>query len=205
VITGRGKIFSAGVDLFRVVDGGRDYVDEFLPALRDLFAALLEFPRPLVAAVNGHAIAGGCVIACGCDRRLASGVGRIGMPELTVGVPFPTVALEMVRGAVGTATARDLVLSGRSLEMTEALHRGLVDRLVEPEDLVDEACAEAERLAVLPPDAYALTRRQLHEPALAAHRGPGREWDEEVIEQWSRPETLERIRGYLDKTVGRKG
>jgi enoyl-CoA hydratase len=205
VLTGRGKIFSAGVDLFRVVDGGADYLREFLPALGELFAALLEYPRPLVAAVNGHAIAGGCVVACGCDRRLASGAGRIGVPELTVGVPFPTIALEAVRSAVGTAVARDLVLSGRTLDMEEARHRGLVDRLVKPEKLVDEACAEAERLAALPADAYALTRRQLHEPALAADRGPGQAWDEEVLAQWSRPESLARIRAYLEKTVGRGG
>src|SRR3984893_2550727 len=62
VLTGTGTIFSAGVDLFRVVDGGRAYLDRFLPVLRKTFNELMAFPRPLVAAVNGHAIAGGCIL-----------------------------------------------------------------------------------------------------------------------------------------------
>jgi enoyl-CoA hydratase len=88
VITGSGSTFSAGVDLRRIVAGGPSYVREFLPALSDSFMAIFDHPGPVVAAVNGHAIAGGCVIAAACDVRLMS-QGTIGLAELSVGVPFP--------------------------------------------------------------------------------------------------------------------
>ncbi len=96
VITGAGRAFSAGVDLRRVVDGGAEYVREFLPALSEALLSVFDCPRPVVAAINGHAIAGGCVLAAATDVRLMS-AGTIGLTELLVGVPFPVAALEIVR------------------------------------------------------------------------------------------------------------
>jgi len=205
VLTGRGRIFSAGVDLFRVVDGGPAYVGDFLPALSSLFLALIELPLPVVAAVNGHAIAGGCLLACACDRRLmAAGSGRMGVPELRVGVPFPTVALEILRATAGTAAARELATRGHTVEAAEAQRLGLIDRVVAADDLLDAACTEAEQLAALPADAFALTKRQLWTPATDAVHRHGAARDAEVIEQWSREESRQRIRRYLDETVGKK-
>ena len=102
VLTGRGRSFSAGVDLKQIVNGGVPYVEMFLPALSLAMLSLFEHPAPVVAAVNGHALAGGCVLAAACDIRLMSG-GTIGLTELTVGVPFPTVPLEIMRHAAGPA------------------------------------------------------------------------------------------------------
>ena len=103
VLTGRGSIFSAGVDLLRLRDGGPGYLDEFLPALSQAFLAVFDCPVPVVAAVNGHAIAGRCVLICACDYRVMNdGHGRIGVTELLVGVLFPITALEILRFAVGT-------------------------------------------------------------------------------------------------------
>src|SRR6185295_19635139 len=94
VMTGSGRIFSAGVDLRRVVDEGASYVRAFLPAMSASFETLFSLLKPVVAAVNGHAIAGGCILAAAADRRLmARDGGRIGIPELLVGVPFPVVPL----------------------------------------------------------------------------------------------------------------
>src|SRR5579872_1791909 len=92
IVTGQGKIFSAGVDLRQVSAGGADYIRKFLPQLHRLYDAIFFHPRPVVAAINGHAIAGGCVLACCADRRILARGGRIGMTELLVGVPFPALA-----------------------------------------------------------------------------------------------------------------
>src|SRR5215469_13927210 len=101
ILTGTGSIFSAGVDLFRLTQGGADYVRRFLPLLSRFIRLLFAFPRPVIAAANGHAIAGGCVLVLTADYRLmAEGAGRVGVPELLVGVPFPAAALEVVRFAV---------------------------------------------------------------------------------------------------------
>lgn len=211
VLTGPGRIFSAGVDLFRVLDGGTDYLADFLPALEEMLRAVIEFPRPLVAAVNGHAIAGGCVLACACDRRLMAGAGedgrsgRIGIPELAVGVPFPAMPLEVMRATLSPGGFRDLVYSGRTVGPEEAVDLGLVDRVVDPESLLDEARAEAERLADLPADAFAITKRQYWAPALDAIERHGDAWNVEVRAQWRSETTQERIRRYLEATVGKKG
>src|SRR4051794_27587744 len=110
LLTGTGSIFSAGVDLFRLTRDGSDYVRRFLPLLSRCLRALFAFPRPVVAAVNGHAIAGGCILALASDIRLmAEGGGRIGVPELLVGVPFPAAALEIVRFAVPPDKVQSLV------------------------------------------------------------------------------------------------
>src|SRR6188474_2030037 len=98
VITARGAIFSAGVDLLRVTSGGANYLDAFLPAVSRAFETVFACPKPVVAAINGHAFAGGCILAWAADRRLmARGSGRIGVPEVLVGVPFPTVPIEIMR------------------------------------------------------------------------------------------------------------
>ncbi|TMD98567.1 MAG: enoyl-CoA hydratase/isomerase family protein, partial [Chloroflexi bacterium] len=95
VLTGRGSAFCAGVDLRRVLDGGPAYSADLVDAISEAVLALFDHPRPVVAAINGHAIAGGCVLAAACDLRLMSG-GSIGVTEVLVGVHFPTAALEVV-------------------------------------------------------------------------------------------------------------
>jgi enoyl-CoA hydratase len=129
VITGQGRIFSAGVDLPRVLDGGAAYLHSFLPALKKAFETLFCFPKPVVAAINGHAIAGGCVLACAADHRLmASDSGRIGITELLVGVPLPTVALEIMRRVVMPMHIGEVVYRGATFSPEEAKEKGLVDR-----------------------------------------------------------------------------
>ena len=195
VLTGAGRAFSAGVDLRRIVDGGAAYVQEILPALSAAFLAVFDCPRPVVAAVNGHAVAGGCVIAAACDVR-AMCAGTIGLTELLVGVPFPTSALEIVRHAAGSATAF-LALTGRTLDPEEARSIGLVDEVIAPEALMARAAELARTLSRVAPDAYALTKHQLHRPArlrIAEHRPAD---DEAVTRQWSSPRTMDAIAAYL--------
>ena len=199
VLTGAGRCFSAGVDLKRIVDGGPSYVDEFLPALSTAMLALFDHPRPVVAAVNGHALAGGCVLAAACDVRLMSG-GTIGVTELAAGVPFPTVPMEIMRHAAGPATGR-LVLTAAKLTRDEAYRIGLVDELTD--DLMTDALARAAALAVAPPEVYALAKKQLHAPAherIAARREQD---DPGVADLWRAPSTRERLAGFLSGLAAR--
>ena len=90
ILTGQGSVFGAGVDLPVLVEGGAGYVRRFLPLLQRAFEQLATFPKPLVAAVNGHAIAGGAILMLACDQRLlARGTARVGLTEVLVGVEFP--------------------------------------------------------------------------------------------------------------------
>lgn len=204
VWTGTGSAFSAGVDLFRVLAGGAAYVEEFLPLLSSVLRRAFAFPHPVVAAVNGHAIAGGCLLVCAADVRLvAAGNGRIGVPELRVGVPFPSIALEMMRFATGRA-APEVVLGGGTWQPEEALRRGLVDQIVAAEDLQAAARAAAESLGSIPAAAFAVSKRQLRRPALDQADRFEREWGAQVLAQWRDPETHAAIRNYLDRTVPKK-
>jgi enoyl-CoA hydratase/carnithine racemase len=202
VLTGTGTVFSAGVDLRRIVEGGPEYVARFLPALTDALLAVFDHPRPVVAAVNGHAIAGGCVLAAACDVRLMSG-GTIGLTELSVGVPFPLAVLEIVRTVVGPAAAR-LALTAETLTPEEAYRIGLVDAVVPAPDLLDEAVRRAGALAAFPADAYALTKRQLHRPARQAIDRWRAVDEPRVTEVWQSPQTRAAVGGYLDGLARRR-
>src|SRR4029077_13032439 len=100
VMTGTGRFSSAGLDLFEVFGYPPGDFTDFTARFDAGFAALFGFPKPVVAAVNGHAVAGGAVLAAAADVRLmAEGDGRVGLTEIQVGVPFPAAILEIVRSA----------------------------------------------------------------------------------------------------------
>ncbi|MDQ3282934.1 MAG: enoyl-CoA hydratase/isomerase family protein [Acidobacteriota bacterium] len=204
ILTGSGSIFSAGVDLFRLVEGGADYARQFLPALSRTLLDLFSFSKPLVMAINGHAIAGGCVFAlCGDVKIMASGNGRIGMPELPVGVPFPASVIEVVRFALPPQHLQMILYTGRTVVPDEGLRLGMLDEVVEPDALLTRATELATRLAALPPRAFTLAKRQLRDRAIARAKHYANEWDSDVLEQWSDPATHAAVREYLAKTVKR--
>jgi enoyl-CoA hydratase len=202
VLTGQGKIFSAGVDLKRLSEGGADYVRQFLPALHRLYEAVLFHPKPVVAAVNGHAIAGGCVLACCADRRImARDAGRIGVTEILVGVPFPALAFEIVRLAVPPRYLPEFTLSGATYATDEALRRGWVDEVVDPGDLMQAAMGFAQKLSLLSPAAFAQTKMQIRQPAIERLQESGKATDKTVAEIWTAPATLAYIRDYVARTL----
>ncbi len=202
VLTGTGSIFSAGVDLHRLVEGGKDYVARFLPALDECFLSLFTFEKPVVAAINGHAIAGGMMIAAASDHRiLAAGRATVGIPELKVGVPFPLAALEVVRHALAPHVLQEAVFTGRMYRVEECLARGIVDEVVEPANLIERALERASELAAFPTASYALTKRQMRLPALDTIERHGARARAEALAVWSDPTTLAAVRSYVERTI----
>ncbi|GEL20436.1 enoyl-CoA hydratase/isomerase family protein [Pseudonocardia asaccharolytica] len=204
VITGSGSSFSAGVDLRRFLDGGADYVKRFMPALAGSFQAAFELTKPVVAAVNGHAIAGGCVLAATADVTLMTdGKGRMGVPEIKVGVSFPRIALEVLRYAVGEVAARRLMLGAQTYPPAEVKAIGLVDQLVDGDELLTRAVRTARALAEeSPADTFAATKTQLRREALertARYAGD----DDTAIQLWSRRATDGWTAAYLEAATRR--
>jgi enoyl-CoA hydratase len=195
VLTGSGRSFSAGVDLKRILDGGLPYVEKFLPSLNLALLTLFEHPKPVVAAVNGHALAGGCVLAAACDIRLMS-AGTIGLAELAAGVPFPTVPLEIMRHTVGPALDAMVLGAGR-LTPDQAAAIGLVHEVVEPDQLLAAALRRAEGLCAAPPGVYALAKHQLHGPARERIDAVRPSDDPQVLEIWGSADTSQHLRSYL--------
>jgi enoyl-CoA hydratase len=195
VITGAGRCFSAGVDLRAISDGGSDYTDRFITSLSPALLAVFDHPAPVVAAVNGHAIAGGCVLAMAADVRLMS-AGTIGITELAVGVPFPMAALEICRYAMGTSATR-AALQADTIDVDSASARGWVDEVVAPADLFPRAIAVAHELGQHSPTAYAATKEQLHRPARTAIDA-GAETDAKVRASWTSDATRARVTAFID-------
>ena len=204
VLTGTGNIFSAGVDLFRLTREGRSYVENFVPALVSMLEAVFTMSTPVVSAVNGHAIAGGFILNAAADYRImAAGNGRIGIPELLVGVPFPALALEIVRFSTAPQHVEELVYTGKTVLPDEALAKGIVDEVVDPAALLDRAIAVARQFAAIPRQAFRIVKQQLRQPSVERARSLAGA-DREALEVWADPGTHEHIRAYLDRTVGRR-
>ena len=201
IVTGSGSSFSAGVDLFRVINDGPEYGRRFLPVLDELLRAALMIPKPMVAAINGHAIAGGCILAACCDHRImVEGAGRIGIPELAVGVPFPALPLQIMAARLGDGALRDLVLTGRTVLIDEARTLGLIDEKCPAGMLLDRAMEIAQRLAAIPAGAFALTKEAFYAPIL--HRTAQlADLNARVVDAWLQPHTYDTIRAYLDRTI----
>lgn len=193
VLTGRGTIFSAGVDLPRLLDGGRDYAAAFVAAFESMLRALFLFPRPVIAAANGHAIAGGAILAFACDYRLMCS-GRIGVPEALVGVPFPPAALEICRFAIPTQHLQPMLYLARTVEVDEAKSMGIIDETVLPEQLMPRALAVAKQLGSIPAETFRTTKLQLR-----AHTSGG-----DTVAMWSSEAAHQRIRDYLARTIGKR-
>jgi enoyl-CoA hydratase len=161
VLTGREGFFSAGVDLKVAptldAPGQREMVD----GISRVFAGWYAFDRPVVCAVNGHAIAGGLILALCGDYRVGAGHGRFGLTELRAGVPYPAVAMAVVKAELSPPVARRLVLGAELVDARTALELGLLDELTEPDLLLPRALEVAEEMARLPVAGYAQVKRQL--------------------------------------------
>ncbi|MFL5857131.1 MAG: enoyl-CoA hydratase/isomerase family protein [Solirubrobacteraceae bacterium] len=167
VLTGRPGFFSAGADLKVVptldADGQRAMVD----GINGLCMAWYGLPRPVVCAVNGHAIAGGLVFALCADYRVAAADGRYGLTELRAGVPYPTMAIAVVAAELSAPAARRLVLRADLVDAADLRELGAFDEVVPNDEVLDRALAVARDLAALPSSAYAATKRRLRAPTLA--------------------------------------
>ena len=203
VLTGAGNSFCAGVDLVRLSEGGPEYVKQFLPAMDTLFHTLLTFPKPMVAALNGHALAGGCIIAACCDYVvMADGQGRGGVTGLAVGVPFPMLPLEIVRARVTERDGRDLVYSARTVLPAEAMAMGLVNEVVPAASLLPRAMEAATRFAAIAPVTFGITKRAMLAPILARVRDAAA-IDADVTRAWQGDEVLSRVRAFLERRAKR--
>jgi enoyl-CoA hydratase len=189
VLTGAGRFFSAGFDLAaprRVGDAVRRIGELF----RTTHLALLGLPKPTVAMVNGHAVAGGLVLALACDYRLAlDGDYRIGLNELAVGASYPRVAFEIVRLRLTHARAAELLLGAALYPAREAVRLGIADELLPAERLEPTVLRRAARLGAFPREAYAHTKAALVAEAVARVQAESPEEAERAAAIWTTSES----------------
>ena len=171
VVTGREGFFSAGVDLKLAPTLDQAAQKRMVAAINDMFEAWYSLPHPVVAAVNGHAIAGGLILALCADYRVAGEAGKFGLTELRAGIPYPAVAIAVVRAELDARAARRLVLEAE-LGDAAAMHElGAFDEIAA--DPLARALEVAARLAELPAGAYGVVKAQLRGDVIErARAGP---------------------------------
>lgn len=173
VLTGQGKIFSAGLDLdFHLpffAERSAAELNGWFQAYRATNLRLFTCPRPTIAAINGHTWAGGMITALCCDLRVAAdGGAEFALPGATIGMAVPAVFVEIIKHAIGAATANEMLLAARVYDIEAALQRRIVHEAVAPGELIDRAVAVAERVT---PDcfaAYGYAKQALQAQTLAA-------------------------------------
>lgn len=197
ILTGNERAFSAGIDLKRLVMEPQDYVDEFFPALTGMFYRAIVFPKPLIVAISGHALAGGCVLASAGDYRLIRPEARIGMPELRVGLSLPAEGIETFRFVLGANYFQRVVTSGRSFQDQEAVLAGLADEICQAETLLDQAEVYAQQYARIPAEVFAITKSQIRQPLLERIEKNRASYSSQVQSMWKSPDIRESVARYI--------
>jgi enoyl-CoA hydratase len=160
VLAGAGRAFSAGVDVAAMRDLDTAGARALIGRLRTTVRALEEVPVPTIARLHGHVLGGALELTLGCDLRLAAASCRLGMPEITVGIPS-VIQAALLPGLVGWGRTAELLLGGRPIDAREAERWGLVNRAVEEDALDREVEGWVERFLALPPDALRLQKALL--------------------------------------------
>jgi enoyl-CoA hydratase len=197
VLTGEGKFFSAGLNVSEILDNEPGYASVVLDALTEALLRLLRCPLPTVAAVNGAAIAGGCLLPLTCDRRLIAEDARMGVTELKVGVAFPVAAVDLLTHACGQH-AEELIFDAGLVDATEACRLGLAHQALPLDELRAAAVADAERLASLDARAYALAKQATRRGLLSSlEKEQAKAIDKKVRDQWQDDLTREKLAQLL--------
>jgi Delta3-Delta2-enoyl-CoA isomerase len=199
LLSGAGNVFSAGLDLEEVASLDAAGARRLLDALEGIVEALFQHPAPTVALVNGHAIAGGCVLALCCDHRVAAADprARIGLNEVAAGLAFPPKTLAMIRARLGGPRAEAVILGARLYDPAGAREAGLVDEVADDARAV--ALARLEALSRHPREAYARAKKALRGGALALAEGDRRAFEEEILPRWCSEETRAAARRLLGR------
>ena len=199
VFTGSGRCFSAGLDLKQLAESNPQQMHLLLLTLNRALLALFSFPRPLVGALNGHAIAGGMMLAMCCDYRVASrDKCKLGLTEVRVGVNFPIAGLEIARTALDIPTLQHLAQIGRNIDSHEAHRRSVVDELQDATEVFSRAVDVAKDLATIPHAAYMGTKQQLRGEAITRIQSWVEANDDPALAIWTDPTTTQFANEVLD-------
>jgi len=192
------RFFSIGFDLPTILPFGRDAMTAFFAEANGLWRDLLTFPGPVVAAIERHAVAGGCIVALCCDYRIVE-EGRVfvGINEMKLGVPNPVLADAALRQLVGGRAARDIVAFGEFYEPAAALALGLVDAVVPKGEARERAVERAAQLGAM--DAYRAAKRIRLRGVIEEYERHGREEDAAFLDLWFSAETRKRLKEALPR------
>ncbi len=198
IITGEGKAFAAGADIAEMVTKTRSEGREFSGAGQKTFRSLELFPKPVIAAVNGFALGGGCELAMACDIRIASATAKFGQPEVNLGVIPGYAATQRLPRLIGLGHALYLLLTGEMIGAEEALRIGLVQKVVGPDQLLAAVRELAKIIASKGPQAVRLVK-QVARRGLLMDFEAGCALESETFGSLFEGEAAEGMRAFLEK------
>jgi len=194
-LTGKGKFFSFGFDIPEFLSYSRDEFSDYLKNFTGLLVYMFLYPKPVVAALNGHTIAGGCMLSLACDQRImVSGKAKISLNEISFGSSVFAGSTEMLRACVGNANAMEILYSGAMYSAEQAQKMGLVDHVAQARDLMETSKKIAGKLAKKPSAAFASIKLLLRKPI--ADKFVKKEGDaiKEFVDIWYSEATWENLK-----------
>lgn len=202
VLTGYDRFFSAGLDLLAVSEFDREQMRRFMADWEAMMIRLFEFPMPVIAAINGAATAGGCILAMACDYRIMAVEGAvIGMNGIRLGISLPAAALEILREGIPVSQLAYVLYSGQLFNSDEALQRGLVNELVPQENLLDVALARLREFASHAGNPAAFLKAELRRNTLARIHQNAKEMREKFLDVWFSPPAQRAIEKAKNKLL----
>lgn len=199
IITGRESFFSAGLDLIELYHYNEEEAKSFWYLFLDFVAKITAFKKPLVAAINGHSPAGGCVIALACDARvMAEGRYIIGLNEVPVGIIVPNSIFSLYSFWLGKANAYKNLLEGKLFSPDEALTVGLVDELVKSESILTAAERKVRKYMSFEANTWQQSKLNLRKEVIDATSDDQSEDLELMLKQWWSPATRAILKSLID-------
>ena len=203
VLTASGKLFCAGLDLVALKDARQEQVEELVSELADTLLEIFTVPRPVVAAINGHAVAGGALLTLACDRRLmAMGDGRWGLTESQLGLVVPASMIEMARYSLPRTVLERLLYGGQAYPAFKAREMGVLDDLLEVDELLPRAGELIEDWTPVP-EAFAEIKSRLKAPTVQAMES-ARAADTAFVGRWFSPDVRQRVGQAVERLVSPK-
>jgi 3,2-trans-enoyl-CoA isomerase len=194
ILTGTGSFFSFGFDIPHFLEYSKEAFTEYLGRFTALYRELFSHPKPVVAALNGHAVAGGYMLATACDARImVSGKAKIGLNEIAFGSSVFAGSVGILRFCVGDRRAQEILYAGKLYSADEALALGLVDALATDAGLLDEARSAVRPLAAKDPMAFRSIKQLLRKPIVDEMLAREPQSIREFVEIWYSEATWRRL------------
>ncbi len=199
IITGKEHFFTAGLDLIELYNYNEEEAKGFWHLFLNFVAKITAFKKPLIAAINGHSPAGGCVIALACDARvMAEGKYIIGLNEVPVGIIVPNSIFELYSFWIGKATAARSLLEGKLFNPDEALAIGLIDEVVKQESILTAAERRARKYMAFESNTWSQSKLNIRRSLINSTSADQTADLEIMLKQWWSPSTRAILKTIID-------
>lgn len=191
ILTGNPGVFSAGLDLLELIENDADAMVKFWTSWHHMVNQLVSFPKPLIASINGHSPAGGCVMAVCCDYRVMANGERykIGLNELAVGIEVPDYIFKMYSFWIGKRNAYQNLMVGKLLNVKEAKAQNLVDEVVEQEEVVTVAERKMSEMLRVPSNIFMASKMTMRQELLNTSLSDVNHSYDRALKQWFNPKS----------------